>query len=617
MSEKRMGHVIALLVLACMLMSPCLRAQTLYASPAGTQNTLCSSQSPCSLLAVQTAIRAHRDAGAITTDVILLDGIYRLSHTMHLDNRDSGAPGHPICWHAAARAHPVLIGSRHVTGAREGQYWEFALQPDEEAASSIYLHGQRRLPDATDACPDCKVDENGLFNIPPAVMQRLQAGSLARVHVRWRDFHCRITALGNDQVSLAQPCWHNTAIDSRNDWKVASPFGKYYHAMDGFDDLGGMPREPGTYTVDTARHRLHYLPHADELPQTPTIDIPVLETLLSVAGTHEKPVHDLVFEGIDFANTSWHQARTDDGYVSLQAGYLVQGRGRQTLPDNGEGMTRINSAVSIRAGRNIVFDHDTFHHLAAAGIAFVDDSHGVAITHSRFTDIGGGAIFVGDITAHPPDADAKTSDVLIADNQIDHVALTYRDNVAIMAGFVNGLDLLHNTITDLPYSGISVGWGWNFEGTGPVQSAIHIVGNRVERVMLQLADGGAIYTQGESTPGTSCITRNAIDMHHSGEGNGIYLDEHSFNFDVERNVVLGAWISAWADWSGNLRIAHNWTDSKGTPHNPGPTKIWAPNVTDLATLPADAVDVQRAAGAHVDGALPTMPISIAATCPRD
>lgn len=606
----------ALLVLAGLFMPSCLRAQTFYASLAGTQNQVCSIQSTCSLAAAQAAVRAHRDAGATTLDVVLLDGIYRLSHTIRLDGRDSGAPGHPIRWHASAGARPMLIGSRRVTGTREGSYWVFALQPDEAAASSIYLDGQRRLPDATDACPACKVDENGIFNIPPAVMQRLQPGSLANVHVRWRDFHCRVTALGDDRVSLAQPCWHNTAIDSRNDWNVASPFGKYYHGMDGFDVLRGMPRTPGTYTVDTARHRLYYLPRADESSHAPSIDIPMLESLLIVAGTHEKPVHDLAFEGIGFADTQWRQARSDDGYVSLQAGYLVQGRGRQTLPDNGEGMTRIDSAVTLRAGRNIVFDHDTFQHLAAAGIAVVDDSHGVAITHSRFTDIGGGAIFVGDTTARPRNAETKTSDVLIADNRIDHVALTYRDNVAIMAGFVNGLDLLHNTISDLPYSGISVGWGWNFEGAGPVESALHIVGNRVERVMLQLADGGAIYTQGESTSGTSCITRNAIDMRHSGEGNGIYLDEHSVNIDVERNVVLGTWISAWADWSGHLRIVDNWTDSKGTPHNPGPTKIWAPNFTQLATLTADARDVQQAAGARTDGAPPALPIRIARTCPR-
>ncbi|WP_233842565.1 right-handed parallel beta-helix repeat-containing protein [Dyella sp. 2HG41-7] len=614
---KSSFHYVVLLMFAWAISSQTASAETLYASPDGTANTHCSVRSPCSLFAVQAAARARRDAGATAIDIALLDGAYRLSQPLRLDSRDSGAPGHPIHWHAVENAHPTLIGSRRVAGQREGNYWVFALQPDEEDASSIYLDGQRRLPDQTAACPACKVDEKGLFDIPPGLMQRLQAGSLVNVHARWRDFHCRITALGDGRVTVARPCWHNTGIDSRNDWKVASPFGKHYQGMDGFDGLNGMPRESGAFTVDRANHRLYYLPRVDESARTPVIEVPVLEALLTLTGTHEKPIHDVVFQGIAFANTEWRQAHSDDGYVSLQAGYLVEGRGRQSLPGNGEGMTRIDSAVTIQAGRDIVFDRDAFAHLAAAGIAFVEDSHGVALMRSRFTDLGGGAIFAGDTEAHPHDPGTKTSNVLIADNQIDHVAIAYRDNVAIMAGFVNGLDLLHNTIADLPYSGISVGWGWNYEGSQPVQSAIHIVGNRVERVMLQLADGGAIYTQATSTSGTSCVVRNAIDMRHSGEGNGVYLDEHSFDFNVERNVVLGSWISAWADWSGHLRIVDNWTDSDGAPHNSGPTKIWSPNFTHLKALPDDAIRIQTAAGTRTSATLPTLPIRIAPACPRN
>jgi beta-glucuronidase len=294
----------------------------------------------------------------------------------------------------------------------------------------------------------------------------------------------------------------------------------------------------------------------------------------------------------------------------------VDGDTRTALPDNGEGMTRIDSAVEVEAGHDIVFDRDSFRQLAAAGIALAGGTHGAAVTHSRFTDLGGGAVFVGDTDGHPAESASKSSDIVIDDNRIDHVALAYRDNVAIMAGFLNGLEIAHNTIDDLPYSGISVGWGWNYEGGAPVESAIHIMANRIERVMLQLADGGAIYTQAQSTPDTSCVERNAIDMRHSGEGNGIYLDEHSSYFDVQHNVVLGSWVSAWASWSGHLRIVDNWTDSAGGPHAAGPTKIWSPNFTGLKHLPAAAMTVQRAAGARSGQPEPALPIRVLSTCPK-
>jgi beta-glucuronidase len=573
------------------------------------------------LSAAQVRVRALRQAGQADIDVALLDGTYRLARPLRFTAADSGSVEHPLRWHAASGAHPAWAGSRAVTGRQRGALWVFAIEPGDDL-SSIYLNGERRRPSRTAACPGCKVDAKGLSGIPPEIMRKLQVGSMMALHARWRDFHCAVIALGDSRVTLAQPCWHNAALDSLNDWAVASPVGKYYRGVDWFENLLGEPVEPGSYTVDAVRHELLYRPRVGESMRDAVIEVPVAEQLLQLDGTRDAPVHDLIFSGITFAHAGWRKPLSGDGYVSLQAGYLVDGQGvdghgRSSVPDNGEGMTRIGAAVQVDAGRNIVFDRDTFIHLAAAGIAFARGTHGAAVINSRFFDLGGGAIFAGDIEGHPALADDKSSDFVFDNNTIDHVAQTYRDNVAIMAGFVNGIEIAHNTIRDLPYSGISVGWGWNYEGTEPVESSIHIMANRIERVMLQLADGGAIYTQGASTPGTSCVMRNDIDMRHSGEGNGIYLDEHSVHFDVEHNVVLGSWISAWAPWSGHLRIQFNWTDrTLGKPDKLGVTKIWTPNYTALRTLPVAARAVQRAAGAR-NAAISKVvtPIAVSAKCP--
>lgn len=608
---------IALTLLVALLIAPVVHARTLYAAPDGDAHGTCTASSPCSLTAAQAQVRALRGQGQGQGDLVvqLAGGIYRLQQPLRFDAGDSGTPGHPVRWQAAPGARPALSGNQREQGRRDGAFWLFAL-PTDAAPSSIYVDGSRRWPARTAACPHCKVDAQGLSNLPPTILRRLQPGSLAVLHARWRDFRCRVTTVGSGRVDLAQPCWHNTSLDSRgNGWAVASPFGKYYGGVDWFENLVGHPVTPGSYTVDAQRHVLIYRPLPGEAARLPIIELPTLEHLLVLRGTPAAPVHDLVFRGIAFAGTEWRKLSSDDGYVSLQAGYLIDGKGRTALPDNGEGMTRIASAVDVEGGRDIAFDRDDFRELAAAGIALAGGTHGAAVTRSHFSDIGGGAIFVGDTAGHPADAAAKTGDVVIADNRIERVALAYRDNVAIMAGFVDGLAIAHNTISELPYTGISVGWGWNYEGDAPVESAIHIVANRIDRVMLQLADGGAIYTQGQSTPGTSCIVRNAIDIRRDPAANGIYLDEHSVNFDVEHNVVLGSWVSAWASWSGHLRIVDNWTDTAGKPHNPGPTKVWAPNFTRLTTLPAAARSVQRVAGVRADAAPPAWPIHVASACP--
>ncbi|MEV0112424.1 hypothetical protein AB0H77_04075 [Streptomyces sp. NPDC050844] len=72
--------------------------------------------------------------------------------------------------------------------------------------------------------------------------------------------------------------------------------------------------------------------------------------------------------------------------------------------------------------------------------------------------------------------------------------------MGIWAGYEAGSVVDHNTIDDLPYSGISVGWGWNQpEAQKSVLRDNRITNNRITNVMrVEHAqhDGGAIYTQG-------------------------------------------------------------------------------------------------------------------------
>ncbi len=223
------------------------------------------------------------------------------------------------------------------------------------------------------------------------------------------------------------------------------------------------------------------------------------------------------------------------------------------------------------------------------------------IADSNFSDLSGGAVFVGDTIAHPADPREKSSDNIVERNTITDIAREYRDNVGIMGAFNDGLVIDHNTIENTPYTGISVGWGWNYEGEAAVQRNIRITRNKLKNFMLDLYDGGAIYTQAQS-PG-SVVCANYIDFSGTHHANGIYLDERSRYYDVHNNVVWNTnkgdnWLSAWASWSGNLVMTHNWTDDTHLkPHNPGPTKVFGPNFLALKSLPGAARQVIMSAGA--------------------
>lgn len=411
---------------------------------------------------------------------------------------------------------------------------------------------------------------------------------------------------------MAEPCWHNTVVDSvKNGWSNASPKGKPFKGIDWFENAYEFLGEPGQFYIDRHRGMIFYTPRPNERMDTADVELPVVEHLIVIAGSPADRVHDLSFENMGFRYTTWLYSH-DDGYVPLQAGYLVTGQ-RKDLPHNGEGMLRIPAAVEVYGGDRIHFNSDDFHALGAAGIALVSGTSNSSVELSRFEDLSGGAVFVGDTDAHPTRSEERSANNVIRRNTITHIAAEYRDNVGIMAGFNDGLSIAHNTLSEMPYTGISAGWGWDYEGPDDVQRDVHIRANRISRFMLTLHDGGAIYTQAQS-PGSD-VTANYISYLGGDNGNGIYLDERTRKYEVCGNVVWdrpekmqeGQWISAWSSWSGDLDIHGNWANDPHTAlHNPGPTKKFYDNHLALTTLPAEAQAVVDSSGAtgHDNPSLP-------------
>ncbi len=106
--------------------------------------------------------------------------------------------------------------------------------------------------------------------------------------------------------------------------------------------------------------------------------------------------------------------------------------------------------------------------------------------------------------------------------------------VGIAAGFVRGVTIEHNDISDMPYSGISVGWGWTPQPN--VMRDNKILCNRVHDYMKFMADGGGIYTLSNMNPSEMC--GNFIyDRRRSPCGDFsfmTYLDEGSAGITAER-----------------------------------------------------------------------------------
>ena len=589
-------------------------ARTVHAAPDGSGDA-CRADAPCGLTAARDAAREVAGQGEVT--VQLADGRYRMAEPLELTSEDSGRDGHRVTWRAAPGAEPVFDGGVDVSGWKETDpeknIWTAPLPEGASGARQMYVDGKRAVRARSAPCgkDDCKVTDDGITGADGRFADFAHPEDLEAVTaVQWRDFRCGVAKARKEgetsSLTLDQPCWNNQALKTQTGWESASPSSDRYDGIDWFENAYELLGTPGQFYVDERKKTVSYVPReGEDLTRDGTAVLPRAEQLLTVKGTLDKPVTGLTFEGLGFEHTTWRRPDTADGYVSGQAGHYVDGAPTGTQPGHGEQYPRIRTAVEVTAARDITFRDGDWRHLGAGGLDMSGGTSDSTVERSTFTDLSGGAVFVGDTKSRPEDKRSRSRDNVVRRNEITHVAREFRDNVGIFGGYNDGLAIDHNTVTHLPYTAISVGWGWDFVGDKDVQRDVVVSHNRIHDHMRTLRDGAGIYTQGQS-PGSK-VYANDIDTAKSPTGNGIYHDERSRHWTTQNNVVWSItdhdlentdvkWLSAWASWGGYNIARDNWTDDPRPGKSGTDKNTFAPNHLGLTALPSDAKKVVAAAG---------------------
>ena len=125
----------------------------------------------------------------------------------------------------------------------------------------------------------------------------------------------------------------------------------------------------------------------------------------------------------------------------------------------------------------------------------------------------------------------------------------YNSGIGVFVGYTEGTVVAHNEIFDVPYSGISVGWGWGMPDAGggayvdPIKWNTptacrnnRIEFNHIHQMMQQLNDGGGVYTLSRQ-PGTVIRANHIHDGGKSRVSAGVYLDEGSADIEVSGNLI--------------------------------------------------------------------------------
>ena len=509
----------------------------------------------------------------------LEEGVYAQRNSLFLRPEDSGTPDSPTVICAVDGAHPVISGGVAVTGWKRGcnhpaipeklkqKIWsaEAPLIGNRRVETrQMWVNGHKvqRAAQFPDGGLERMIDfnpEEQTITIPVSQSvnpERLQnAGQLEMiVHQRWAIAILRVKSIdakdGQAVVRFHEPESH---LEFAHPWPQPVIGGEKGNSSFCLTNALELLDQPGEWFQEYPSGTIYYYPQASENMETAEVIIPTLETLVTIDGTLSRPVKHIQFNGITFAHTSWMRP-SYQGHVTLQGGfplldaYKLQEPG---LPEKAElenqaWITRPETAIRVRGAEHIDFKHCTFRHLSSTGLDYEWAVTASSVEDCQFTDIGGTALLVGafpdgGLETHipfiPADVRELCSHITIRNNFISNVTNEDWGCVGIGAGYVRNMDISHNEVCHLNYSGICVGWGWTSLESGMCNNRIEA--NYVHHFARRLYDAGGLYTL-SNQPGS--VMRNnriehLIEAPYATNDRAfyIYLDEATDGYTMENN----------------------------------------------------------------------------------
>lgn len=543
-------------------------AQTIYVSPRGRDTAAGTRNAP--VRSLDAAMEKARRGAAHSVE--LAGGTYVLDKPVELSVADSG-----LAIVAAAGAHVVLSGGTRITGwkpadAKRG-LWSATLPENVPSPRQMYVNGVRssrakgRAPVALTMTAQGYTASDDMLSKwrHPEELEFVYTGGNALWSEpsvglgSWTEPRCPVAAIHGTEIQMAEPCWKNSTK------RVMLPSGVRTANLVGPASVGKQPfflenayellGRPGEFYFDRATRTIYYTPRAGEDLRRADVEAPRLESLLHIAGTAGAPVHDITIRGISFEYAGWQEPSTAEGFSEIQANYRVtgpDGADKQALCTLVPGGTCPFAAwtpepgnVSTRFADAIHFERDSFTHLGAAGLAIAAGAHGNLVEGCVFTDISGNGLELAGVDAPmAPDAEFAV-DNRIENNLFRNVGAEFHGGIPIVVGYARHTHIAHNQIDHVPYAAMSIGWGgWPdkiaLPGVANRSTGNVIEKNRITRFMLDLSDGGGIYTQGrtgETIADGERVEANVVDDQW-GSGHAIYTDNGSAMITVRGNVMF-------------------------------------------------------------------------------
>lgn len=447
-----------------------------------------------SLEKARDAVRQLKAKGPLKTpvEILIRGGTYYLASALTLGPEDSGTRKCPVTYAAFPGEKPLLSGGRRITVWKkaEGALWTAdvpGVKKGEWYLRQLFVNGKRRQR--------ARLPDRGFFHIVAV------APESSKTAFQFKPGDIKPWKHLNDVEVIAFDAWNVSRqriarVDEKAHMVTFSAarsyaFGRwdrhqrYYieNAVEGLDS-------PGEWYLDRSTGALTYWPLAHENLRKADVIAPALRQLVRFEGkieTQEKEyVRHITLRGLTFFHTS------TEGFGGAW------------------GSSRSGSVIMMEGVEHCAVEGCCVCDVGNAGIHLGRFSKHNRIGGNEITRAGGSGIIIFGGGFDPKDKETdETRFNTISNNHIHRCGFIHHDGVGINLVKASDNVISHNHIHGISYTGITIGSSSNPKKPLDARCKRNIIElNRIHDVILDLIDGGGIYTYGRCT-GTT-IRNNLI-----------------------------------------------------------------------------------------------------------
>ena len=496
-------------------------AYTVHVSPEGDNGNDGSAweQAVTSVNQAQMLVRDWYAAGNTGNALILLDdGEYFIGNTVQLLQED--VKGGELYIRSRNANKATISGSKQVAASDivesssadmfgGKRYWKM---PCDNAINQLYVNDnygiRARYPNSGDELRLLNMDKTLRdFILDKQDLVGFEAedfvNSTMMVSIMWAESYLRVQSINlSGDFARVRIQGADSTVFSREGLAVRPRCSYHFENSMAFMDVSGE------WYYSEAEKSVYYLPYEAETLENTTVRIPYTEVLMSVTGELGTNVSGIHIEGVNF---KYAKNEVVDGKIGGQSNRNDNIETKRIK--TGVNEARPVSALSFEYVENITLSGNVFACMGGGAVDFVQGIKNAVVEKNVFRGVGGNGILGSatsyDINIVSTDERTFVKDVEVSNNYFTDIGWQDYCAVAVIFNYGVNVSIVHNTINNVRYSGISIGWGWVAQ-TYPFMSNFNVSYNRLTNCNSFLSDGGPIYTIG-------CMPNSKLADNYIGE----------------------------------------------------------------------------------------------------